>query len=63
MATRSATAAPTLNTGTGRPAYVARMQGLRRSGAAGSHASKATRRSRTRKAARDRAISRDTAAG
>ncbi len=55
--------APTLNTGTGSHEYVAKMQGLRRSGAAGTHRSKATKRARTRSSARGRAVRRDIAAG
>lgn len=55
--------APTPNTGTGSRGYVQRVQGLRASGAAGKHQSKADRRARTRAAARGRAVHRDKAAG
>lgn len=51
------------NTGNGAPGYVAKMQGLRRSGAAGTHAPRATRRIRTRAAARNRAVRRDQEMG
>lgn len=51
------------NTGSGSHGYVQRVQGLRSSGAAGKHQSKADHRARTRSAARDRAIHRDRAAG
>ena len=61
MAARKASPAP--NTGTGSRSYVARVQGLRASGAAGTHRSKADRRARTRSASRSRAIRRDRAAG
>lgn len=61
MATRKAAPAP--NTGTGSRSYVQRVQGLRASGAAGTHQSKAERRARTRSAALHRAIRRDRAAG
>lgn len=54
---------PMPNTGSGAPAYVAKMQGLRRSGAAGAHQPKATKRARTRASAQRRAIRRDVAAG
>jgi len=55
--------APQPNTGNGSRSYVERIQGLRRSGAAGSHVSKSDRRARTRSAAEQRAIRRDRAAG
>lgn len=55
--------APVPNTGTGANAYVAKIQGLRRSGAAGTHQPKATKRARTRSSAQRRAIRRDVAAG
>lgn len=45
--------------GSGSPGYVVRMQGLRRSGAAGVHQPKATRRARTRAALRRRSIRRE----
>ena len=45
------------------PQRVARSQELRRSGAAGLHASRADRRARDRSAARRRAVRRDIAAG
>ena len=61
MATRTTT--PTPNTGGGSRAYVERVQGLRSSGAAGKHLSKADRRARTRAEALRRAIHRDRAAG
>lgn len=51
------------NTGTGAPDYVAKMQGLRRSGAAGTHMPREDRRARTRSTARRRAIGREFAAG
>lgn len=50
-------------TGTGSPAYVARVQALRRSGAAGLHKQRADRRARGRSAARRRAVHRDIASG
>lgn len=50
-------------TGTGSPEYVARVQGLRRSGAAGLHRQRADRRARDRAAARRRAVHRDISAG
>ena len=56
-------ASPMPNYGTGSRAYVERVQGLRSSGAAGKHQSKAERRARTREDARRRAIRRDRAAG
>jgi hypothetical protein len=54
---------PVAVTGIGSPVYVARVQGLRRSGAAGTHASRSDRRARSRAAARRRAVYRDIAAG
>lgn len=51
------------NTGGGSQDYVRRVQGLRASGAAGTHLSKSDRRARTRAAARKRAVERDRAAG
>lgn len=62
-ATNPANTAAMPNTGTGSPDYVARIQGLRRSGAAGSHSSRADRRARTRAASRDRAVRRELSAG
>ena len=53
----------TPNTGTGAPDYVAKMQGLRRSGASGTHQPRADRRARTRSTARRRAIAREFSAG
>lgn len=61
MTTRTTT--PTPNTGGGSRAYVERVQGLRTSGAAGKHQSKADRRARTREDALRRAIHRDRSAG
>lgn len=61
MAARKA--APVANTGSGSPAYVRRVQGLRASGEAGAHLSRRDRRARTRAAARDRAVERGRAAG
>jgi hypothetical protein len=61
MATGTASKKP--NTGGGSRAYVERVQGLRSSGAAGKHQSKADRRARTRSQALQRAIHRDRAAG
>jgi hypothetical protein len=55
--------APVPVTGSGSPVYVARVQGLRRSGAAGTHVSRSDRRARSRIAARRRAVGRDLAAG
>lgn len=59
----AAKTAPMLNAGTGAPDYVAKVQGLRRSSAAGTHQPKATRRARTRSTARRRAIGRDLSSG
>lgn len=61
MAVRSSVPLP--NRGTGSPLYVARMQALRSSSAAGSHRSAADRRARTRAASQMRAVRRELAAG
>lgn len=55
--------APTPNTGNGSRRYVILVQGLRSSGAAGKHQSKADRRARTRSQALQREIRRERAAG
>ena len=61
MATPSISTAP--NTGGGSTGYVAKIQALRSSGAAGKHLNRSDRRARTRSSSRRRAISRDKAAG
>jgi hypothetical protein len=52
-------ARPAIVLGGASPDYVRRMQQLRRSGAAGSHGSRADRRARDRGAAKRRAVSRE----
>lgn len=62
MTTRTNRQCPSGVRGGASPDYVRRMQQLRRSGAAGSHASRADRRARDRSAAKRRAVGRELAA-